>query len=154
MFHSLSFSRLPVLFLAMGTAAAFTLPVLAGNPERANLTVRVQGLNSNQGQVIARVFRSAQGFPGQPERALRSQTVPVQRGQAVLRFADLPAGSYAVAVAHDQNNNGELDFNVLGIPSEGVGFSNNPRLLFGPPAFDVAAVWLREDRSIAIKAVY
>ena len=50
------------------------------------------------------------------------------------QFAGLPSGDYAIALFHDENANGRLD-RVAGIPTEGVGFSNNPQLLFGPPRF-------------------
>ena len=50
-------------------------------------------------------------------------------GELVYRFEDLPPGTYAVQVMHDENDNGKLDSNFLGIPSEGYGFSNNPRVM-------------------------
>ena len=49
----------------------------------------------------------------------------------------MPAGSYAIALFHDENGNGRVDTR-FGIPTEGVGFSNNPRLWFGPPSFAAA----------------
>ena len=58
----------------------------------------------------------------------------------VLHF-DLPAGKYAVQVMHDENDNGKLDANFMGIPIEGYGFSNNPQVMrrayFSEAAFEV-----------------
>jgi uncharacterized protein (DUF2141 family) len=48
-------------------------------------------------------------------------------------------GTYAIAVYHDENSNGKLDSNFIGIPREGVGFSNNAKGHMGPPKFDAAA---------------
>src|SRR5690606_17095923 len=53
-------------------------------------------------------------------RALEARPAP---GRVALRFADLPAGDYAVAMYHDRNGNGKLDSNLVGIPTEPYGFS-------------------------------
>ena len=59
------------------------------------------------------------------------------------RFEGLPAGDYALQVIHDENDNGDLDKNLLGIPSEDYGFSRNPkawrRATFDEAKFDLAA---------------
>ena len=55
---------------------------------------------------------------------------------ATAVFEDLPQGSYGVAVIHDENRNGKLDFNEMGMPVEGYGHSNNPERRMGPPKFD------------------
>jgi uncharacterized protein (DUF2141 family) len=40
-------------------------------------------------------------------------------------FDELPSGACAVAVVHDENGNGRLDKNSLGIPTEGYDVPNN-----------------------------
>ena len=70
-----------------------------------------------------------------------------------LRFDDMPTGGYAVALVHDENGNGKLDTR-FGIPIEGVGFSNNPKLFFGPPSFNAARIAVNErptDETVRIK---
>jgi uncharacterized protein (DUF2141 family) len=59
----------------------------------------------------------------------------IARRASACRFAAVAPGAYAVAVVHDENGNGRLDRNLLGIPTEGVGASNNPVSHFGPPKF-------------------
>jgi uncharacterized protein (DUF2141 family) len=54
-------------------------------------------------------------------------------------FFHVAPGTYAVSVFHDENSNGKLDTNLMGIPREGVGASNGARGHFGPPKFDDAA---------------
>ena len=63
----------------------------------------------------------------------RQINVPANRGS--FRFDDLPQGTYALTALHDENSNGKLD-TFLGIPREGFAFSNNPRVGFGPPAYE------------------
>ena len=52
-------------------------------------------------------------------------------------FANLPAGDYAIKVFQDADDDGELDFGIMG-PSEAYGFSNGARATFGPPAWEAA----------------
>ena len=74
---------------------------------------------------------------------LRSAThvmvIKVRQTQARCDFADIPPGRYALAVIHDENMNGKLDTNRLGIPTEGYGFSNDVKGLLGPPSFAAAS---------------
>jgi len=63
-------------------------------------------------------------------------TGPVFNGRSTLVFKDVPDGEYAIAVIHDENGIGKMDTNLLGIPREGVGVSNNVRGHFGSPGYD------------------
>ncbi|WP_419827132.1 DUF2141 domain-containing protein [Sphingomonas sp.] len=122
---------------------ALALVALPGASPLAGLDVAVAGLRSARGVVRVCVTADARHFPGcQDDPAARRMTVPVADA-ATLRFGDLPSGDYAVALFHDENDNGRIDTR-FGIPAEGVGFSNNPRLLFGPPSFARAAVALTD----------
>jgi uncharacterized protein (DUF2141 family) len=56
-----------------------------------------------------------------------------------VRFAGIAPGTYAVSVFHDENANGKLDTNFMGIPREGVRASNNAKGHLGPPKFNAAA---------------
>jgi uncharacterized protein (DUF2141 family) len=93
----------------------------------------VDGLRSGNGVVRICVTSHADHFPDcHSDPDARRVTVPA--GQPVPEFTGLPSGEYAVSLFHDENRNGKLD-RMAGIPKEGVGFSNNPRLMFGPPRF-------------------
>ena len=69
------------------------------------------------------------------DRAAFTRSIPADAPHA--HFAGLPAGTYAVAVIHDENSNARLD-TFAGIPREGIGFSRNPGITFGPPRFSAA----------------
>ena len=71
-------------------------------------------------------------------------------GAMVLEVEGVPSGSWAVLAFEDANGNGKLDRNLLGIPSENYGFSRDARGSFGPPAFDDAAIDVREERAVAV----
>ena len=134
---------LPLLLLPSFAAAA------------AELAVTIDGGRSGDGQFRVALFENASGFPSGPEAPAKSQSVTAQEGAIGIDIADLNPGIYAVAVYHDENGNGELDKNLLGIPTEGYGFSNNARGLMGPPSFEDAAITLEgASQSIAISLVY
>lgn len=113
------------------------LLVLVGMPGNAQTSVKVtlNGLNKATGQILYSLYRSADGFPDQPHKAFRMGSVSVQTTQPLVVIESLPAGKYALAVIHDENGNGRLDKNKLGIPVEPIGFSNNVMGAFGPPKF-------------------
>jgi uncharacterized protein (DUF2141 family) len=102
--------------------------------------VQVLNIRNSTGTVDCALFESPAGFPTE---ALRSATnvmvIKVRQTQARCNFADIPPGTYALAVFHDENMNGTLDTNWLGIPTEGYGFSNDVKASLGPPSFAAAS---------------
>jgi len=81
--------------------------------------------------------------------------VRIEQKRVSVTFSDLRPGVYAVAVLHDENENSKMDFNLLGMPLEGYGFSNDASALFGPPSFKDAAFTLKARPSaVSIKTRY
>ncbi|MCA9546250.1 MAG: DUF2141 domain-containing protein, partial [Myxococcales bacterium] len=88
------------------------------------IVVDVVGLRSRRGHVLAAVYASAEGFPHDPGGAVRRLTEIIDDDEVEVYFEDLPPGRYAVTVLHDEDDDGELSTNVLGIPTDGLGMSN------------------------------
>ncbi len=124
-----------------------------GESKTLRLTVHIKQLRSDRGRLAVALFTDPRDFPDQ-KRALRGKLVRIVRRQATAVFADLRPGTYAVAVLHDENENGKMDFNWLGMPLEGYGFSRDAMGLLGPPAFEDAALAVRVDSSAAIRTRY
>ena len=103
-----------------------------------SLKVVVVGLHSNDGEVDCALFGSADGFPGDSSKAGKTTKGKIENGKAVCTFAGVAPGDYGVSVFHDENGNGNLDRNFMGMPKEGVGASNDAAGHFGPPKFDDA----------------
>ena len=98
---------------------------LAQQPAPAEniIHVEVSGLRSNKGQVLCALHSSAEGFPKKAEKAVARVSAKITERQAACDFTGIAAGTYAVAVVHDENSNGKLDTNFIGMPREGVGAS-------------------------------
>jgi uncharacterized protein (DUF2141 family) len=140
-------------------AAAVSITGLFATPAMAaSLSVTVENLRNNDGQVIVCVFDATDagkgGFPdcvkGHPQLTTKAG---IAGGKATANFPGLNDGVYVVAMIHDENGNGSMDTNFLGIPAEGVGVSTNPSLT-GKPRFDQAQFNLKGKMSIRITAKY
>ena len=121
------------------------------------LTIRVVGIRNGKGKIGIALFQNADGFPDNTSNALRQQSVNIDPTtlSAQVVFSDVPQGSYAVSVLHDENLNGKLDKNFVGIPKEGYGASNNPAKKRRAPTFDEAKFSLNApEQTIEIKLIY
>lgn len=102
--------------------------------------VKILDIRNSTGAVACALFESSVGFPTEYlHAASRIMVIKVRDRQARCDFEDIAPGSYALAVVHDENMNGKLDVNWLGIPIEGYGFSNDASALLGAPSFSAAS---------------
>jgi uncharacterized protein (DUF2141 family) len=124
--------------LSLALMAALPLAFAAAAEANAgNVSVQVDGLRNRKGQVCLSVFNSSRGFPG--DGGIKSQCAAIENDSVTVTFSGIKSGSYAIAVLHDENADGQANRNRLGIPTEGFGFSRNPGLRAGPPKFGDAA---------------
>ena len=139
--------KLSLKLLASTTLSmSFALAIAA---KADQLIVDVVGIERLGGAMMVAVFNSAEGWEdskGPIATAKDSVSGPTVR----LVFPDLASGTYAVKLYHDENANGVLDTNMLGIPSEGYGFSNYKRTL-GEPDFEESLFTLDGETTIEIK---
>ena len=124
----------------------------------AELTVAVCGLRSEGGRLCVALFDSAKGFPSDASQAIVSQSLDlatIPRNQPVtLVFKNLAEKRYAISVFHDEDFDGKLKTNWLGIPKEGVGVSNNARGRLGPPKYEAATFDLKALLRISVTVSY
>jgi uncharacterized protein (DUF2141 family) len=102
--------------------------------------VNILNIKNSIGNVACALFDSPIGFPAEYLHfATNIMIIKVHDKQARCHFFDIPPGTYALAVIHDENMNGKLDANWLGIPTEGYGFSKKAKGMLGPPSFSAAS---------------
>ena len=115
--------------LRISSLAALVFASLAAGA--SELAVEITDLRSTDGALMVAVVDSAAGWDDNSKAVARQKLAPSGE-RMTLRFPDLAPGSYAVLVMHDENGNGKLDANFLGMPVEGYGFSNNPKVMRKP----------------------
>ena len=102
--------------------------------------VKILNIRNSTGTVACALFESPDGFPREYLRsATNVMVIKIRKSQARCDFEDIPPGTYAMAVVHDENMNGKLDTNWAGVPIEGYGFSNNVQGVRKPPSFAAAS---------------
>jgi uncharacterized protein (DUF2141 family) len=127
LFAVLVFANLPAAALAQSSSCP-------------SIHVKVLNIRNSAGNIGCALFESPVGFPIEFLRyATNINIIKIWDAQARCDFVDIQHGTYALAVIHDENMNGKLDTNWLGIPTEGYGFSNDAKAMLGPPSFSAAS---------------
>jgi uncharacterized protein (DUF2141 family) len=118
-----------------------TLPVIAlAQASCPGIHVKILSIRNSAGNVACALFESSVGFSTEYLRyATNIMVIKIRETQARCDFLDIPPGTYALAVIHDENMNGKLDTNWLGLPKEGYGFSNDAKASLSAPAFSAAS---------------
>ncbi|MCA4918948.1 MAG: DUF2141 domain-containing protein [Roseomonas sp.] len=119
---------------------ALAMTITAGTASAASvgrIEAAVSGVSNAPGMVGCALFSSAAGFPLESDKpSVKIMRVAPAGGAAMCVFENVPPGVYAMAVVHDTNGNGRADTNFLGMPTEGVGVSNNVIPRMSSPTFD------------------
>ncbi|MBS0426765.1 MAG: DUF2141 domain-containing protein [Proteobacteria bacterium] len=137
----------PARRLAAITLGALTLAAAACHA--ADLTVEVRGARSTEGTVNVALYTSADAWKKMTGMA-QGQRAPAAQPVTVVVFKDIAPGRYALSAYHDDNGNGKVDTNVVGVPTERTGFSRDARGQMGPPTFDDAMIDVQGDMTTSI----
>jgi uncharacterized protein (DUF2141 family) len=132
-------------------------PASAPAPAKSTLTIHLTEFRNAKGKVNIDLFRDGKGFPLDTAGAVKSERLDIDPKTLSVTavFADLPQGVYAVAVVHDENLTGKMEFDASGIPLKGFGFSNNPDTSQGPPTPESATFAANQpETKIEIKITY
>ena len=140
---------LPVLICCVLLVDHFT-PLTAQTPGNCKITVRVAELRNATGNVRVTLRRNATSIVESRVIDINAKTLTAQ-----TVFDKLPGGVYSVGLIHDENKNGKLDIDEMGMPQEGYGHSNNPGKRMGPPSFEETKFTLTQTGvSLEIGIIY
>ena len=123
-----------LIFLFIQTTFA---EAIDNSSDKGTLIVKIVGFANNNGECRFALDNLKDVFESD-DSVYIGKVLPIVNGEVHLEFESLNFGNYAIKVFHDENSNGELDSNFLGIPSEDYGFSNNASAWFGPPSWEKA----------------
>ena len=151
----------------MRIVSAVLLILFAFPVNASELRITVEGIRSPHGTILIGLYDNIEsftraielsdkeGFLNDPNRfaavALRANAAM----KSAVVFTNLDPGQYAIILFHDENGNGKLDKNALGVPTEPYGFSNNVQGFLGPPAFKKAVMQVNaDDKAVRIVLIY
>ena len=138
----------------IGTGLAASL-VAGAAPNTAEVVIAVTDLRSTNGVVRACMTTRADIFPKCIKDPAAFRAVVPASGKVEIRFAGVKPGQYAIALLHDENDNGKADRAMGMMPTEGYGFSRDAPVKMAPPKFKDAVFALGEGASrVTIKMRY
>lgn len=120
----------------MRTLTALTLTscfLLHTNVFAGQVEFHIDNVKSEQGKIYLQLFNSEQGY--QQDDAIQATVIKAKQGTVKITLNDLAPGEYAIRYFHDENDNGKLETNLFGMPTEGYGYSNNAKANFGPATY-------------------
>ena len=136
----------PLLAVALFLLLSTPLP-----GQNQDIKVVIESVRDSEGTLWVALFNSEDQFLKERFRSLK---LAPQKGKLAGVFENIPPGQYAISVLHDTNNNKVVDKNAIGIPVEGVGFSNNVMGRFGPPDYKKVVFEFPAQSEIVIKMKY
>ena len=112
-----------------------------------SLDIEIENLKSNKGNINVLISDES-------KNEIASATfIRVKGLKAEVSFDSIYPGKYAIQFYHDENQNGKLDMNLIGIPIEKFGSSNNVKPILGPPKFEKMLFNLTENKKVIMKPV-
>jgi uncharacterized protein (DUF2141 family) len=115
--------------------------------EKGTIIIELSNIRNQNGLIKVALFDDKDAYPTKPENAILRKHYEINSKQLLVHIDNINYGTYAISILHDENRNGKMDSNWLGIPKEGTGASNNAKGFFGPPKFKDASFELKEKET-------
>ena len=112
-----------------------------------SLQVEITGLKNNSGVILFQLFNENEKIVTQVKGEIKDL-------KSSIIINDLKPGKYGFRYFHDENMSDKLETNVLGIPKEGYGFSNDAVGPFGPKPFREWLFELNQNKNLSVKTRY
>jgi len=148
-------AKLCALLLMLTLCGFSNIKPVGRSSSSGTLLVELANFRNNRGKVCVSLFNQKDAFPKSTEKAVRISYATIIGFKSFVFFENLPAGEYAVSALHDENDNKKMDTNILGIPKEGVGASNDAKGHLGPPRYqDAKFIFNGSKQTIHIDITY
>jgi uncharacterized protein (DUF2141 family) len=129
---------------------AFCLVMLPA--QAATVTVTVHKVKKAEGDIRAALCADEASYKA--DTCIAEAIVKAKAGSTTLDFKNVAPGTYGIQLMHDKNGNGDMDFNFLGLPKEGYGFSNNAKPRLSQPSFSkIAFIVGQNDVQLSINLI-
>lgn len=121
--------------------------------QKGKFIIQVEALRNSDGVVTVALYEEDGHLSEHDVRAEFQGSISHQKSTIITD--EIPFGEYSMVVIHDENNNGRMDFNLVKMPKEGLGFSRNPKIGLSKPSFEETKVILNSDeKKLTIRLKY
>ena len=128
-------------------------PYVETSSSITQILIEVDGFENLDGNLAIAINNNSEQFSSNTE-SYKDTIVDVVANNMTITIEGIVPGTYAISVFHDEDKDGELDLSgLLGIPSEGFGFSNNPTIGFSQPEFNDCDFVIEENQNITVPIV-
>lgn len=128
----------------VASALTFASPAaLAEDAAKTSLTLTIDTISKEQGTLMIGLFKGEEGYTS--DDAVGGLSPVVEGDTVTVTFSDLEPGEYGIKMYHDANDDGKMNTNPFGMPTEAFAFSNNAPARFGPPSWDAAKFTVSAD---------
>lgn len=110
---------------------------------KGNVILYISNISNSKGNIKAALFKGREGYEDKKADPVAKGRALIKDGKATVTFSDIPYGEYAVKVFHDENDDIKVNTNWIGIPTEGIGVSNNAIGTFGLQPYEKARFVLK-----------
>ena len=141
--------KIVYLFLLFASSSLFAQDSSNVTAQEGRIVVIMTNIPENEGIAMVALSNSKENYE-KKGISFMEQNAEVAENRAEVIFENVPYGIYAIKVFHDEDEDGEMDTNFLGIPSEAYGFSNNARGSFGPAAWEDAKFTFSSERDTVL----
>ena len=131
-------------------ALLFVSPLLFA--QQSNLNIKLNGIEELKGIIQVATYNKEETFP-KVDKEYRLAYFDVTSKNMEVTIDDLPNGEYAIALYHDVNSDGVCNLNLVSIPKEPYGFSNNIKPVFSAPSFKSTKFSLYSEKTIQIDLI-
>ena len=100
-----------------------------------DIEITIDNITNEKGTLLVGLYKDPANFLKIP---FRYEKVQPTKGSVKVVFTNVAKGEYAISLIHDENDNGKMDTNLLGIPKENYGVSNNAKNTFSAPKWEDA----------------
>ena len=131
------------------TLAAFIIFLLSSFTSigQTTLTVHINELKNNKGQIVLDI-------QDENKNSVKAVFGKIENNSCTMRVENLKPGKYVFRYFHDENIDKELNTNLIGMPKEGFGFSNNAKGKFGPPKHEKTIFQIKSDTTLICIPIY
>ena len=126
---------------------------LSYQEETHTLTLRINDIENSGGSMHIGLYINEETWLDIGSEYI-PRVIPVYGEHMEVVYKNLPPGKYAISIFHDEDNNGKINKNFIGYPTEGFAFSKDVKVRFSAPDFEDCAIDLQSDTTIEVHMDY